>query len=93
MGSYRQVVLLLDFVVLIDDEHARVLGLVTTLDDDLVTVERILVGSLLTEVLAFDHSVETDGTVGLDDGDCVICVPLTDEVSLLNRVAFLLVEY
>ena len=92
MGAYWQVVLLEHLALVSDNENGRVLGLVLGLDDDLVLVVGILVGTLLAEGHAALHIVETYSTCGLDDGDGVVRIPFADEVSLLDGLAILLVD-
>ena len=89
----RQVVLLLDVVVVIHDEYARVLGSVTAFDDDLIPVERVFVSHLFAVVLTLNKSVETHRTVSLDDGDCIIDIPLANQIALLHGLTFVFVEY
>ena len=92
MGAYRQVVLLEDLAFVSDNENGRVLGLVLGLDDDLVLVVGILIGTLLTECHTALHIVETYRTGGLNDGDGVVRIPFADEVSLLYGITVLLVD-
>ena len=93
MGSDREVVLFLDFPVLIHDTDGRVLGLVPRFDDDLVPVEGIFICHFLAECDTVYHAVETCLSGSLDDGDCVVCIPFADEVSFHHLVPILLVEY
>ncbi len=92
MRIYRKVVSLLHIPVLVENGDGRSLGPVGRGDDDLVTVEGIFVGSLLTEGDSVDHVLEPCLTGNLDNGDCIVGIPLADEVALCNLVSVSFVE-
>ena len=92
MGTDRQVVLP-DLVAFgVEDDDRRVAGLVLGLNDDLVFVDRELIGDLLTVGHTLDEVVELDLTSGLDDGRGVVRIPLAEKVALVDLVTVLEVQ-
>ena len=92
MRADREVVLPDLVAVLIKDDDGRVPGPVLGLDDNLVLVDRELVGYFLAERDTFDQVVELDLTGRLDDGRGVVRIPFAEKVALLDLVTVLEIQ-
>ena len=72
----------------VDNDDGRVPGLVLGLDDDLILVDRELVGDLLAIGDTLDEVVKLYLTSGLDDSRGVVRIPLAEKVTLLDLVKY-----
>ena len=76
----------------VDNDDGRVPGLVLCLDDDLVLVDRELVGDLLAIGDTLDEVIKLDLTSGLDDSRGVVRIPFAEKVALLDLVTVLEIQ-
>ena len=81
------------FALLVNDVQGRVLRLVPGLDDDLVPVDRNLIGDLFTVGDSVDEVLEAYDTALFDDGDGIVGIPFADEFAFLDLVTVMLVKH